>query len=310
MDICIIDENEHVSLADIFRFVSDFEMKTGFGLLDIYQWLNPDITDPEFGQKGYRLEEAIVDYHSFQSHPDACKKRVPVDIAAAFFSACEKYKVYGGVRARDIDVQIKKPWIETEQGRVFIKDFIVFFEREKNRTDVSNNILWKLLPDKVKSRYNFNTFVDSQKAWSTAKTIPSELAKAILETYAKIPGRNQPVDVNEGLLVPPFGSQHSFSVLSKVVLPQLNEKFALAKRNGLYATKLDFMDSSSILLGVDISRLFHKYHKTIPRLRAAICLALLEGHTIPTEVLDVHRKYFDDYVRNRSAQSIRRLENE
>lgn len=310
MDICIIDKNEHVPLADIFRFVSYFEMKTGFGLSDVYQWLNPDITDPDLDQKGYRWEDAIADYEAFQSHPDACKKRVSVDIAAAFFSVCEKYKVYGGTRARDIDVQINKPWLETEQGRVLVKDFMVFFEREKNRTDVSNNILWKLLPDKVKSRYKFNTFVDSQKAWSAAKTIPSVLAKAVLETYSKIPGRNQPVDASEGLVIPPFGSQHSFLVQSEVTLPQLNEKFALAKRSGLYATKLDFMDYASMLLGGDISKLFDKSVKTNPRLRVAICLALLEGYTIPSEVLDIHRKYLEDHARYRSAQSRRGLENE
>ncbi|OFW88000.1 MAG: hypothetical protein A3J37_01845 [Alphaproteobacteria bacterium RIFCSPHIGHO2_12_FULL_45_9] len=310
MDVCTIDKNECVSLADIFRFVSDFETKTGFRLSDIYQWLNPDITDPEPDEEGYRWEDAIADYHSYQSHPDACKKRVPVDIAAAFFSVCEKYKVYGGARATDIDVHINRPTFAKSHDRVLIKDFKGYLREQKERTEVSNTILWKLLPDEIKSRYSFNTFVDNQKDLSSVATISIELAKAIRDTYSKICGRNQPVDVSEGLVVPPFGSQHSFSVSSKVALPQLNEKFALAKGKGLYATKLDFMNSASILLGVDVSKLFDKSHKAIPRLRVAICLALLEGHTIPSEVLDIHRKYFDDHVRNRPAQSMGRLENE
>lgn len=308
----IVDQNQFIHLAALFRFVSDFEKKTGYGLSDIYEWLNPDITEPEKDEEGYRWEEASVDYEAFQSRPGKFAKRISVKIADAFFSACENFEIYSGMGNKTIHFNITRPSCAISGPRVFLTDIRAFVERERQRTSISDSIIWKLFPDEIQKKYTFSTYKDALKKDNPqGRTISEELANSIRMTYSQIPGRNQPVDVREGITLPAFSDKQSFSVSADVGLQQLKEKVGQAQREGIYVSRKDFVRHASGLLQADVSRLFDKQHDVFPRLRVAICLALLAGHKIPKNVLDAHRGFFELIkFRNQPVQEIGSLVHE
>lgn len=288
MSNCVVDDQNRIFLTDLFKFVSRFERQTGFGLSDIYEWLNPDITEPEIEGEGYRWEEAKADYELFQSESKNNLKRIPVEIANAFFSVCENFKVYGGWDSVCLDVTITKPLTTKLEGRVFVIDFKEFLKIEQERTGIKNHILWKILPEEISTEYKLSAFLDAFKYHNGRGTLPKKVTEAIKDTYSKVPDEAQEVSFEEGLVVPPFGSKHSFSVASDIALNQLREAIEVAKAKGIYASTYAFTKKTSAFLQADVAKLFEKNHNTFPRLRVAICLALLEGHKIPQEVLDVH----------------------
>lgn len=160
---------------------------------------------------------------------------------------------------------------------------------EQERTHLYGGHVWALLSQKTRGIVSKHRLSEVFKEYSDDSRLPQNVVDEISAAFAKIPSWAAPVTSSEVMSDIPFGTEYSPVMSQRVAADQLTKAM---KVSGMARSVLT--SKFSEVTGVShraAANLFNQGIDTVPRLRAAICYAIVEGAAISEEAIQAHRHF-------------------